>query len=327
MRPTPLKVISKFGKFLAIIPLTNPRGYGNMLLMNNLTAKHFHDVDAARAYLEGVRWPNGPVCPHCKSENEYRLEGEAHRKGLLKCGDCRKQYSVTVGTVFERSKIPLSKWLMAAYLLCSSKKGISAHQLSRTLGVTYKTAWFLAHRIRFAMSDAGGGLMGSGGQPVEADETYIGKKKGAQVRSGAGHKNQVFALVERGGKVKSRHVTNFAQIKETLAETVSTDATLYTDQAKMYRKLGKGFAKHEAVNHSKDEWKRGDVHTNTIEGVFSVFKRGMIGTYQHCGEQHLKRYLAEFDFRYNNRVALEINDKQRTDRALAGIEGKRLTYK
>jgi transposase-like protein len=297
--------------------------------MNNLTAPHFHDDDAARAYLESVRWPNGPVCPHCKSENEYRLEGEAHRKGLLKCGDCRKQYSVTVGTVFERSKIPLSKWLMAAYLLCSSKKGISAHQLSRTLGVTYKTAWFLAHRIRFAMADTtGGGLMGESGGGVEADETYIGRKKGMKVRSGGGHKNQVFALVDRTtGQVKSRHVTNFAEIGKTLRETVSPAASLYTDQAKMYRKLGKQFAKHESVNHSAYEWKRGDAHTNTIEGVFSVFKRGMIGTYQHCGEQHLKRYLAEFDFRYNNRAALEISDRQRADLALAGIEGKRLTYK
>lgn len=297
--------------------------------MNNLTAPHFHDDDAARAYLESVRWPNGPVCPHCKSENEYRLEGEAHRKGLLKCADCRKQYSVTVGTVFERSKIPLSKWLMAAYLLCSSKKGISAHQLSRTLGVTYKTAWFLAHRIRFAMADAtGGGLMGEGGGGVEADETYIGRKKGMKVRSGGGHKNQVFALVDRtSGQVKSRHVTNFADIGKTLRDSVSPEAKLYTDQAKMYRKLGKQFASHDSVNHSAWEWKRGDAHTNTIEGVFSVFKRGMIGTYQHCGEQHLKRYLAEFDFRYNNRAALEVSDKMRADACLAGIEGKRLTYK
>lgn len=298
-----------------------------MLPMNSLNAPHFHDDDKARAYLESVRWPNGPVCPHCKSENEYRLEGEAHRKGLLKCGDCRKQYSVTVGTVFERSKIPLSKWLMAAYLLCSSKKGISAHQLSRTLGVTYKTAWFLAHRIRFAMTDTGGGLMGTEGGSVEADETYIGMKKGAKKRSGAGHKNQVFALVERDGHVRSRHVTNFSEIKEHLSANVSPKAALYTDQAKMYRKLGKGFAKHEAVNHSADEWVRGEVHTNTIENAFSVFKRGMIGTYQHCGEQHLRRYLAEFDFRFNNRVALEINDKQRTEIALSQIGGKRLTYR
>jgi transposase-like protein len=296
--------------------------------MNSLNAPYFHDDDAARNYLEGVRWPNGPVCPKCGSVGEhYELKGKSTRAGVRKCADCRKPFSVTVGTVFERSKIPLSKWLAAAFLLCSSKKGISAHQLHRTLGVTYKTAWFLAHRIRFAMTDAGGGLMGSGGGAVEADETYIGSKKGAQKRSGAGHKNQVFALVERGGRVVSRHVTNFNQLKQTLAAHVSPEANLYTDQAKMYRKLGKGFAKHESVNHSKWEWKRGDAHTNTIEGVFSVFKRGMIGTYQHCGEQHLKRYLAEFDFRFNNRAALEVTDSERTRLALAGIEGKRLTYK
>jgi transposase-like protein len=306
-----------------------------MLPMNAMNAPHFHDDDKARAYLESIRWPNGPVCPHCSSENEYRLEGVGGEKGtkaragLLKCGDCKKQYSVTVGTVFERSKIPLSKWLLAAFLLCSSKKGISAHQLSRTLAVTYKTAWFLAHRIRFAMADTtGGGLMGSGGGAVEADETYIGKKKGAVVRAGAGHKNQVFALVDRtSGRVKSKHVSNFAEIGKTLRENVSPEAKLYTDQAKMYRQLGKQFAAHEAVNHSKEEWKRGAVHTNTIEGVFSVFKRGMVGTYQHCGSQHLQRYLAEFDFRYNARVALGVNDNMRTRMALEGIEGKRLTYK
>ena len=302
--------------------------------MNSLTAPYFHDDEAARTYLEGVRWPNGPICPHCKAEGGWKIESKEGTKnkvrpGLYKCAsnECRKPFSVTVGTVFERSKIPLSKWLAAAFLLCSSKKGISAHQLHRTLGVTYKTAWFLAHRIRFAMTDTGGGLMGSGGGAVEADETYIGRKPGRNMRAGAGHKHQVFALVERGGKVKSRHVTNFTQIKETLASTVSPEATLYTDQAKMYRKLGKDFAKHESVNHSIKEYARGEAHTNTIEGVFSVFKRGMIGTYQHCGEQHLKRYLAEFDFRYNHRAALEINDKARVDHCLEGIGGKRLTYR
>ena len=189
-----------------------------------LNAAYFHDDAKAREYLESIRWPGGPVCPHCKVQGDhYRLEGKAHRPGLLKCADCRKQFSVTVGTVFERSKIPLAKWLAAAYLFCSSKKGISAHQLHRTLGVTYKTAWFLAHRIRFAMSDQGGGLMGEGGGTVEADETYVGRKPGTEVRRGAGHKEMVFSLVERGGKVRSQHITGkaFDGIKVALKATVS----------------------------------------------------------------------------------------------------------
>lgn len=298
--------------------------------MTALTAKYFHDDDAARAYLESVRWAAGVVCPHCQSgADHYHLAGKAHRPGLWKCQDCRKQFSVTVGTVFERSKIPLSKWLMAAYLLCSSKKGISAHQLHRTLGVTYKTAWFLAHRIRHAMSDQGGGLLGEGGGTVEADETYIGRKPGRKMRAGHGHKNTVFALVERGGNVRSTHITGkvFAGVKRALKANVSPDATLMTDDARMYRKIAKAFADHQAVNHSAHEYARGDAYTNTIEGVFSIFKRGMIGTYQHCGSNHLHRYLAEFDFRYNHREATGSNDMVRTWEALRGIEGKRLTYK
>ena len=295
-----------------------------------LNAPHFHDDDKAREYLESVRWPNGPVCPHCASaEGAYRLEGKSHRKGLLKCGACREQFSVTVGTVFERFKIPLSKWLLAAYLLCSSKKGISAHQLHRTLGFTYKTAWFLAHRIRRAMSDQGGGLMGSGGGVVEADETYIGRKPGRKMKAGAGHKEMVFSLVERGGNVRSKHITgkSFAGIKRALKANVSPEAVLMTDEARMYRNLGKKYAAHLTVNHSQKEYARGEASTNTIEGVFSIFKRGMIGTYQHCGSQHLQRYLAEFDWRYNHRAALETNDKARFDHALEAIEGKRLTYR
>lgn len=298
--------------------------------MTALTAPHFHDDDKARAYLESVRWANGVVCPHCKSTGDhYRLEGKAHRPGLWKCQDCRKQFSVTVGTVFERSKIPLSKWMAAAYLLCSSKKGISAHQLHRTLGVTYKTAWFLAHRIRFAMADQGGGLMGEGGGTVEADETYIGRKPGRKVRAGHGHKETVFSLVERGGNVRSTHITGkvFAGVKRALKGNVSGEAVLMTDDARMYRKIAKQFADHQAVNHSRGEYVRGDAYTNTVEGVFSIFKRGMIGTYQHCGSQHLHRYLAEFDFRYNHRSSLGIEDGARVVDVLKGIEGKRLTYR
>lgn len=304
--------------------------------MTALNAPHFHDDNKARAYLESVRWANGVVCPHCKSTGDhYALAGKGGEKGtkarpgLWKCQDCRKQFSVTVGTVFERSKIPLSKWLAAAYLLCSSKKGISAHQLHRTLGVTYKTAWFLAHRIRFAMADQGGGLMGEGGGTVEADETYIGRKPGRRVRAGHGHKETVFSLVERGGNVRSTHITGkvFAGVKRALKQNVSGDAVLMTDDARMYRKIAKQFSDHQAVNHSKGEYVRGDAYTNTVEGVFSIFKRGMIGTYQHCGSQHLHRYLAEFDFRYNHRASLGIEDGARVVDALKGIEGKRLTYR
>ena len=294
------------------------------------TAKtpYFHNDDKARQHLEAIRWPNGPVCPHCGStDGAYRLEGEAHRPGLLKCKDCREQFSVTVGTVFERSKIGLSKWLFAVHLMCSSKKGISTHQISRTLGVTYKTAWFMTHRIRLAMT-AEGGLMGSGGGVVEADETYVGRKPGRKIRQGVGHKEMVFSLVERGGKVRSQHITGkaFDGIKDALKANVSPEAILMTDEARMYRKIGKQFADHQTVNHSKEEYVRGEAYTNTIEGFFSVFKRGMTGVYQHCSSDHLHRYLSEFDFRYNNRAALAIDDAERTRRALRGIEGKRLTY-
>jgi transposase-like protein len=301
--------------------------------MTALNAPHFHDDDKAREYLESVRWPDGPVCPHCGViGNHYQLEGKAHRKGLYKCCEpkCRKQFSVTVGTVFERSHIPLSKWLAAAYLLCSSKKGMSAHQLHRTLGVTYKTAWFLAHRIRFAMADFGKtGKMGEGGGIVEADETFVGKKPGRHRRAGWGHKNVVFSLVERDGQVRSFHISGrmFDGIKKALRENVFPEARLATDEARMYRKIAKAFAEHMTVNHSQDEYVRGDASTNTIEGFFSTFKRGMNGVYQHCSSDHLHRYLAEFDFRYNHRSALEVNDVQRTVNALAGIGGKRLTYK
>lgn len=306
-----------------------------------LNAPYFHDDAEARKYLESVRWPNGPVCPHCKSTGEHSAiegkggeKGKKARPGLYMCQDCRSQFTVTVGTVFERSKIPLSKWLLAAYLLCSSKKGISAHQLHRTLGVTYKTAWFLAHRIRHAMADTGsGGLMGSGGGVVEADETYIGRKPGRKMKAGRGHKNTVFGLVERGGKIRTRHITGkeFAGIKRTMVQSIAKDANLMTDEARMYVNLGKRYASHQKVNHSQKEYAReGEngqtVSTNTIEGAFSIFKRGMIGTYQHCAPKHLHRYLAEFDWRYNHRVAVGLNDQARLVNALKAIEGRRLTY-
>lgn len=252
------------------------------------------------------------------------------RKGLLKCQDCREQFSVTVGTVFEDSKIPLHKWLMAAYLMCSSKKGISSRQLQRTLGFkSYKTAWFLSHRLRLAMSTPSAGpVMGSGGGIVEADETYVGRKRGRKVKAGPGHKHMVFALVERGGRARSIHITGktFPGIKRVLKKNVSPDARLATDEARMYRGIARQFAEHLTVNHSKEEYVRGEASTNAIESFFSVFKRGLVGTYQHMSEEHLHRYLSEFDFRFNARSSLGIDDDERTRLALKGIEGKRLTY-
>ena len=298
--------------------------------MCNLSNPIYHDKDKAREHLESIRWPDGPICPHCGVVgNAKEMQGKAHRPGLYKCRDCRKQFSVTVGTVFERSKVPLNKWLLATHLLTSSKKGISSHQIHRSLGVTYKTAWFMTHRIRCAMESTDTTPLGSGGGIVEADEAYIGHKKGyTKKQAGSGHKMKIFSLVERGGKVKSKSIPGniFDGIKLGLTN-VSPDAHLMTDQATMYRNVGKKFASHEAVNHSIKEWVRGNVHTNTVEGFFSIFKRGMKGVYQHCSEDHLQRYLAEFDFRYNNRVALDINDSERCRIALEGIGGKRLTYR
>jgi transposase-like protein len=289
----------------------------------------FRDDNAAREALEAIRWPSGPVCVHCGAcEGIARVETKSARPGLLYCNSCKGQFTVTVGTVFEKSKIPLSKWWLATFLLCSSKKGISSHQLHRTLGVTYKTAWFMTHRIRHAMASKGG-LLGSGGGIVEADETYVGRKPGMKKKQGGAHKEAVIALVERGGKVRSVHVGRVTgeNLKAALKGNIAKDANLVTDDARWYWKLGKEFASHESVKHSAGEYVRGNVHTNTIEGVFSIFKRGLNGVYQHCGSQHLHRYLSEFDFRYNNRVALDIDDNERTINAMKGIEGKRLTYR
>lgn len=306
--------------------------------MTTLNAPYFKDDQKARVYLESVRWPNGPICPHCGSaEVPYALKGKAHRPGLYKCRDkdCRMQFSVTVGTVFERSKIPLSKWLTAAFLLCSSKKGMSAHQLHRVMGVTYKTAWFLAHRIRHAMETQPNGLMGFGGGFVEVDETFIGndrtiKPKHQKKGRGYHHKYKVLSLVDREtGKARSVVLDNLkaSTIAPILRANVSKDATLMTDEAFYYTKIGREFAAHNSVNHNDGECGRGSSHTNTVEGFFSVFKRGMKGVYQHCQSKHLHRYLAEFDFRYNHRSSLGIEDGQRVIDALNGIEGKRLTYR
>lgn len=296
----------------------------------DLTNPIFTDETAAREYLEAQRWPEFVTCPHCGSvDGITKMQGKSHRPGLYLCGACRGNFSVTVGTVYERSHIPLHKWLLATHLMASSKKGISAHQLHRMLGITYKSAWFMAHRIREGMKPATPEPMGGAGKHVEVDETYIGRKEGVPKRRGHEHKHAVVTLVERGGEARSFNVdrARAKDIGPILAKHVHKDTTLQTDEAKMYIKLGKSFADHQSVNHVKDEWVRGDAHTNTVEGFYSVFKRGIKRIYQHCDERHLHRYLAEFDFRYSNRAKLGVNDKDRADKALKGIVGKRLTYR
>lgn len=259
------------------------------MAQNNLSAPHFHDTAKAREYLEKLRWPEGPICPHCGGfEKIYTLQGKAHRPGLYKCGDCREQFSVTVGTLFEGSKIPLEKWLMAVYLMCSSKKGISSHQLHRTLGITYKSAWFLTHRIREAMKDpVFTDKLGGGGATVEVDETFWGnrKPKGSKKGRGYDHKEKIFSLVERGGKVRSFHVprVNANTLRPILEEQIDKDTHLMTDQFSYYTKAGRMFKSHGVVNHGKGEYVRGPIHTNTIESFFSLLKRGLVGTYHQVG--------------------------------------------
>lgn len=298
-----------------------------------LSASHFHSEEAAFAFVEARLWPDGPTCPHCGATKEHigRLAGKSTRAGLCKCYACRGQFTVRIGTIFESSHAPLRYWLQAIHLMCSSKKGISTRQLQRTLGVGLKTAWFLGHRIRHAMEAERGNFsppMGGNGGTVEADETYIGRKPGMKVRSGAGHKMAVLALVERGGKVRSFHVPDVRAdtLRDAIAANVSRQANFMTDELQAYTGIGWNFASHGTVKHSEDEYVRGDVHTNTVEGFFSIFKRGVYGIYQHVSEAHLKRYLAEFDFRYSNRAKLGIDDVARAERALVGAKGKRLTY-
>ena len=299
--------------------------------MSDFSNPVFHDADKAREWLEARLWPEGPICPHCGVINEATaIKGKTARAGLYQCRACTEQFTVTVGTVFERSHVPLNTWLYANHLLCSSKKGISSHQLSRMLGVSYKTAWFMAQRIREAMKPGGGiAPMGGEGKVVEADETFIGNKKGTVAKRGSGHKHAVMALVERGGKVRSFHVkaVNNRTAQDVLLENIDLKTKLMMDETHHYKQVGETFAGHEAIEHGADEYVRGTVHSNTIEGVFSIFKRGMVGTYQHCGEQHLQRYLHEFDFRYSHRVQLGYTDDMRADKALEGISGKRLTYR
>jgi len=296
-----------------------------------LSAPHFHNEEAAYAFVEAHVWPEERICPHCGSiDRSGKLAGKSTRVGVYKCYDCRKPFTVKVGTIFEASHVALHQWLQAMFLICSSKKGISSNQLHRTLGCTLKTAWFLSHRIREAMKEsAWPGQLGGNGKIVESDETYFGQKKGIRKQRGFRHKHAVMSLVERGGKVRSFHVerVNSESVRKVLTAQVDPASRLMTDEAIYYKTPGKAFAEHQAVNHSAEEYVRGEAHTNTLEGFFSVFKRGMKGVYQHCSEAHLKRYLTEFDFRYNNRVAFGVNDSERTSRALRGVSGRRLTYR
>lgn len=301
-----------------------------------LDAKALHDEAAAYAWVEARLWPSGPVCPHCGGTDRIsKMQGKSTRTGVYKCYHCRKQFSVKVGTVFEDSHVPMHFWLQAVYLMCSSKKGVSSNQLHRALGVTLKTAWFMSHRLREAMRVVDEGPLGGKGEIVEADETFIGRKEGAQVKRGYGHKNAVLTLVERGGSAKSFHVesTRAKDIAPIVSQNVASESHFMTDEANHYTKIGAQFASHHSVDHSREEYAYTDretglrVHSNTAEGYFSIFKRGMIGVYQHCGEKHLHRYLAEFDFRYSNRIKLGVDDVERTERAVKGVVGKRLTYR
>jgi transposase-like protein len=300
--------------------------------MSVLDAPHFKNEHAAIARLEAILWPDGPICPHCgNTEKVYAIKGKTARPGLRTCGACRKQFTVKVGTLFEDSHIPMYKWWQAVHLLCASKKGVSSHQLHRTLKVTYKTAWFMSHRIREAMrtGDLSPPSPSTGSTYVEVDETYIGKKRGARVRRGATHKMAVLTLVERGGPARSFVIDRaaYATIFPILAENIEREANIVTDEGGQYAQMKHDFPKHETVNHAAEEWRRGDAHTNTVEGYFSIFKRGMMGVYQHCSEKHLHRYLAEFDFRYSNRAKLGIDDERRADLVMQSVAGRRLTYR
>jgi transposase-like protein len=303
----------------------------------NLTDPIFHDDEAARLHLEAQRWPHGPYCPHCgEAEAITRLQGKSTRPGLCICKSCRTKFSVTVGTIFESSHIGLAKWMLGFRLMAASKKGVSALQLSRTLEVTYKTAWFMAHRIREAMTAKSPAPIGGAGKIVEADETYVGGKehnKHARDRKfhrGVGGKQAVFTLVERSGEARSFHVANVnaKTLRSVIVKGVSRQSHLMTDGALVYTKIGSEFAAHSVLDHASGEYVReGFYHSNTAESFFAILKRGVFGTFHSVSEAHLHRYLAEFDFRYNTRVALGVNDDMRTNEALKGSTGKRLTYR
>jgi transposase-like protein len=298
--------------------------------MCDLTNPAFTDEDKAREYLEKSRWPDSPVCPFCgQFETVKALGGKSMGPGWYHCSDCREKFTVRVGTLYERSHIALHKWLLATHLMTSSKKGISAHQLHRMLGVTYKTAWFMAHRIREAMKPAAPTPMGGEGKIIEVDETEIGGKARNRRYGPIPKKQIVVSLVERGGAVRSAHIASVSpkSLRPAVVKVASRKSRLMTDDAKWYVRIGEEFSGHQTTEHAKGEYVRGDVHSNTVENFFSILKRGIIGTYHHVSEAHLDRYLAEFDFRYSHRAKLGVTDGERAALALKGIEGKRLTYR
>lgn len=290
----------------------------------------FQNETAAYAKLESIIWPNGPVCVHCGDRARIGLMGgKATRVGLYKCYACRKQFRATVGTVFEASHIPLHMWMQGVYLMVSSKKGVSTHQMHRAMGVTLKNAWFMTMRIREAMKSTDADKLGGYGGTVEADETYVGRREGTKVRKGAASKNPVMALVERGGRVRSFHVPNVtaANLRPIIGKHVYADTKFQSDESSIYTHIGWNFQSHGIVTHSAGEYVRGEDYTNTVEGYFSIGKRGIYGIYQHVSEAHLHRYLTEFDFRYSYRIKTGFDDVARMDKALAGIVGKRLMYR
>ncbi len=300
------------------------------MALSVFNSRALQDEAAAYRWVEAQIWPDGPVCPHCGGVDRLSpMKGKSTRIGTYKCYQCRKPFTVKVGTVFESSHIPMRVWLQAMVLMCASKKGVSSNQLHRSLGVSLKTAWFMSHRIREAMRTVGMEPMGGAGQVVEVDETFYGQVKGEPKRRGTGHKHVVLSLIHRGGSARSFHVegTRIADIAPVIREDLARESTMMTDEGTYYREVGREFARHDAVNHKQEEYVRGDVHTNTAENFFSIFKRGMHGVYQHCSEKHLHRYLAEFDFRHNNRIALGVNDTDRANELAKGIVGKRLTYR
>jgi transposase-like protein len=298
-----------------------------------LSADHFHDETAALAFIEARLWPNGPICPRCgETERVGRLTGKSTKLGLCKCYVCRKPFAVTIGTVMESSHIPLHIWLQAMHLLCTSKKGISSNQLHRVLGITLKSAWFLSHRIREAMREGGETFLTPMGGPtktVEADEAFIGAKAENRAYTPVAPKRPVMSLVERGGRVRSFHVPNVtaANLRPIIGRHVFRDTTFMSDESPIYTHIGWNFAFHGTVVHRDAEYVRGAIHTNTVVGYFSILKRGVYGVYQHVSEAHLHRYLSEFDFRYSHRAKLGIDDVARTDLAVKGAKGKRLTYR